>query len=239
MDTSMEQKPPIPKMKFTPGDYTFLGFMVFVLMAVVWVGILAHEEAVKTEESKHNGETLVSWLTEAGAKRFEPEFAHGPCAGGVKVQHRPQPVATALAPEAAASAMLQAQSASGKEESPKEQAPATESAAEPVATAKEDAKSANTWGGCIAHIFALAEFKEFMNPFFDEPPKFAAACVPTDASLPGALVIEKLVPTPPGSSVPYIASQLVDTDTIEAKLQLRISICDKGSYAIKIAEFEF
>ena len=243
MDTPTEQNPPIPKMKFTPGDYMFLGFMVFVLIAVVWVGILAHEEAAKTEETKHNGELLVAWLTEAGTKRFEPDFAHGPCAGGLKAPEHAQAVAIAAAPQAPVSTALApltvAAGASAKEEGAKAPATVSSEAAEPVAAAKEEAKGPNTWGGCVEHIFALEEFKEFMNPFFDEPPKFAAACVPTDASLTGAFVIEKLVATAPGSSVPYIASQLVDADVIDAKMQLRISICDKGSYAIKIAEFEF
>jgi len=243
MDTPTEQKPPISKMKFTPGDYMFLGFMVFVLIAVVWVGILAHEEATKTDESKHNGEVLVAWMTEAGTKRFEPDFAHGPCAGGLKAPEHAQPVAIAAAPAEPASAqatpLAAALSASDKEASAKEKSTEGSEAAEPVAKAKEEVKGPNTWGACIEHIFALEEFKEFKNPFFDELPKLVAACVPTDASLTGAFVIEKLVATAPGSSVPYIASQLVDTDTIEAKMQLRISICDKGSYAIKIAEFEF
>jgi hypothetical protein len=243
MDTPPEQNPPIPKMKFTPGDYMFLGFMVLVLIAVVWVGILAHEEATKTEESKHNGELLVAWLTEAGTKRFEPDFAHGPCAGGPKAPEHAQSVALATAPEAPASAALApltvAAGAPAKEDAAKAPAMAGSEAAEAVAGAKDEAKGPNTWGGCIEHIFALKEFKEFKNPFFDEAPKFAAACVPTDASLTGAFVIEKMVATAPGSAVPYIASQFVDADTIEAKMQLRISICDKGSYAIKIAEFEF
>jgi len=243
MDTSTEQKPPIAKMKYTPGDYMFLGFLVFVLIAVVWVGILAHEEAVKTEESKHNGEALVAWLTEAGTKRFEADFAHGPCAGGLRVAEHAQTETSAATPDAPESTPSEpstgADSAAAKEESAKAQGMAGSAAAEAVASSKEEGKAANTWGGCKDHLFALKEFKEFMNPFFGEPPKFVAACVPTDASLPGALVIEKMVATAPGSAVPYIASQLVDTDTIEAKMQLRISICDKGSYAIKIAEFEF
>jgi hypothetical protein len=233
MDTPTEQKPPIPKMKFTPGDYMFLGFMVFVLMAVVWVGILAHEEAAKTEESKHNGEVLVTWLTEAGTKRANPDFEEGPCAAGLHVVDHLPAASANVASEAAPAA-----------------APASEAKAEPAsadvaegsevpAPPKEAAKAPNTWGACLEHMFTRKEFKEMVNPFTEERPNFVAACVPTDSTLPGAFVIEKLVPTPPGSSVPYIASQLIDTDSIESKLQLRISVCDKGSYAIKIAEFEF
>jgi hypothetical protein len=78
-----------------------------------------------------------------------------------------------------------------------------------------------------------------VNPFFDETPKFIAACNPDDESLMGSVVLEKMVATPPGSAVPVINSQLVESDPIDQKMQLRVSICDKGSYAIKIAEFEF
>lgn len=96
-----------------------------------------------------------------------------------------------------------------------------------------------TWGGCFQHMMTQTDLKALVNPFFKEPPKFIAACNPDDESLMGSVVLEKMVATPPGSAVPVINSQLMDTDPIDQKMQLRVSICDKGSYAIKIAEFEF
>jgi hypothetical protein len=96
-----------------------------------------------------------------------------------------------------------------------------------------------TWGACFQHIMTSTDLKNLVNPFFNEPPKFIAACNPDDDSLMGSIVLEKMVATPPGSAVPVINSQLVETDPIDQKMQLRISVCDKGSYAIKIAEFEF
>jgi hypothetical protein len=98
---------------------------------------------------------------------------------------------------------------------------------------------AGTWGACFQYLKTQPLFKDMVNPFFNEPPNFIAACNPDDESLMGAIVLEKMVTTPPGSAVPVINSQLVDTDPIDQKMQLRVSICDKGSYAIKIAEFEF
>ena len=74
---------------------------------------------------------------------------------------------------------------------------------------------------------------------FKEMPKFIPACNPDDESVMGAVVLEKLIPTPPGSAVPVINSQLIDSDPIDQKLQLRLSVCDKGSYPVKIGEFEF
>lgn len=96
-----------------------------------------------------------------------------------------------------------------------------------------------TWGGCFQHMMTQTDLKALVNPFFKEPPKFIGACNPDDESLMGSVVLEKMVATPPGSAVPVINSQLMDTDPIDQKMQLRVSICDKGSYAIKIAEFEF
>ncbi len=219
MDTPTEQRPDVPKMKFTPGDYMFLTFMAVVVLAVIWIGVLAHEEASKTEGAKRNGEQLVAWLTEAGTQRANPDYAVGACAAGGK------------APEAVPAVAAQAASA------PEDAASTAEAA--PAAPAKEAAKGPNTWGACMAQMFSLPAFKDMKNPFFEERPQFVAACVPSDSTLTGAMVVEKLVPTPVGSSIPFVASQLVDADLIDAKLQLRVSVCDKGSYAIKIAEFEF
>jgi len=64
-------------------------------------------------------------------------------------------------------------------------------------------------------------------------------CIPTDISTSGAIIIEDLMPTPPGSAIPFVGSQLVEADPIDYKMQLRVSVCDKGGYAIKVAEFEF
>jgi hypothetical protein len=104
---------------------------------------------------------------------------------------------------------------------------------------KEDKPTEGTWGACFQYLMTQTAFKDMVNPFFNEPPKFIPACNPDDDTLMGAMVLEKMVATPPGSAVPVINSQLVDTDPIDQKMQLRVSVCDKGSYAIKIAEFEF
>jgi hypothetical protein len=104
---------------------------------------------------------------------------------------------------------------------------------------KPAAPAGNTWGACMEKMFAMPEFEKMRNPFTNERPKFVPACVSTDSDLPGAIAIEKLVATPPGSSVPYVNSPLVETDVIAEKMQLRLAICDKGSYAVKIAEFDF
>ena len=117
------------------------------------------------------------------------------------------------------------------------QHPACKGGVKPAADAK--ATDAGTWGACLAHILATTDLKDQINPFFNKPPHFVAACVPSDRTLMGAILLEDLMPTPPGSATPFVASQLVETDAIDYKMQLRLSVCDKGGYAIKVAEFEF
>lgn len=98
---------------------------------------------------------------------------------------------------------------------------------------------AGTWEPCVADILAHTELKDQINPFTGEAPAFIEKCVPTDLAVRGAIVIEDLMPTPPGSATPFVASQLVNADAIDYKMQLRLSVCDKGGDPVKVAEFEF
>jgi hypothetical protein len=175
----------------TSSDKIFLAFLVAVIAAVTWLGIVNYKEALKVETAKSHGEAWVAWLTEAGTTRFEADTKLIACKGGVK----------------------------------------------PAADAKAD--TPGTWGACLAHIMANTELKDQVNTFFNKPPHFVAACDPKDRTLMGALLLEDLMPTPPGSATPFVASQLLETDSIDYKMQLRLSVCDKGGSAIKVAEFEF
>ena len=175
----------------TSADKLFLAFLVLIVVAVTWLGIVNYKEALKTEQAKSNGEAWVAWLTETGTTRFEANTPHPACKGGVK----------------------------------------------PTADAKAD--TPGTWGACLAHIMATTELKDQVNTFFNKPPHFVAACDPKDRTLMGAVLLEDLMPTPPGSATPFVASQLLETDSIDYKMQLRLSVCDKGGAAIKVAEFEF
>ena len=109
----------------------------------------------------------------------------------------------------------------------------------PAADAKKDEPVLGTWGACFAYAMSKTELKDQINPFFNATPQFLAKCDPADRTVMGGFVIEDLMPTPAGSATPFVATQLVDTDPIDYKMQLRLSVCDKGGYAIKIAEFEF
>ena len=115
--------------------------------------------------------------------------------------------------------------------------PACKGGVKPPADAKAGAPG--TWGACLAHIMETTDLKDQINTFFDKAPHFVAACVPSDRTLMGAILLEDLMPTPPGSATPFVATQLVENDAIDYKMQLRLSVCDKGGYPIKVAEFEF
>ena len=191
MSSSTDHGPEHQVLDATGADKFFIVFLLLVIAAVTWLGVVNYKEAIKVEASKVNGEAWVAWLTEIGTTRFEANTQLTACKGGVK----------------------------------------------PPADAKAD--TPGTWGVCLAHILANTELKDQINPFFNVAPHFVAACVPSDRTMMGAILLEDLMPTPPGSATPFVASQLVETDAIDYKMQLRLSVCDKGGYAIKVAEFEF
>jgi hypothetical protein len=96
------------------------------------------------------------------------------------------------------------------------------------------------WGDCFKELTEkVAPLNNLTNPFTNVPVHFVAKCDPKDRSTVGAIFLEKLVATPLGSAIPVIASQLVDTDPIDTKLSIRLTVCDKGGYANKVDEFEF
>ena len=96
------------------------------------------------------------------------------------------------------------------------------------------------WGDCVNDIMEnVKELKGLKNAFTDEPVAFIAKCDPKDRSTIGSIILEKIVPTPPGSAVAVVASQLVEMDAIDTKVSLKLTVCDKGGYPIKVDEFEF
>lgn len=212
MDAATENDSSLEPKDMTAADYGFIGFIVLVVIAVTWLGVIDHREAMKTEATKRNGEQWVDWFTKASETRFAPDYAVAACAGGAK------PAAPAAAP------------AAGDDAKPTD-APAAEQA-----TA---APAPGTWGACLAHLMSATEFKDMVNPFTGKAPNFIPACNPADHSLVGSIVFEKVTPNPPGSAIPTVTSQLVDADSIAEKLSLKVSVCDKGSYAVKVAEIEF
>ena len=213
------------------GEYGFLALMVLVLITISWIGMQSYGEGIKTEKTKHNGETWAAWLTENCAKRFEAGYALAACAGGP---------AAAVAPEPAAAIEPTEPAAATEPTAPNEQAPSAEgetlAKAAPAAPATAAPK---TWGTCLEAILKNTELKDVVNPFTGKPPEFIEKCDPADYTLHGNIAIEKSVANPVGSAVAATVSPLVAADAIDTKLQLKLSICDKGAYPVKVSEFEF
>ena len=203
--------PSPPGTKLTLSDAVFLVFLCLVILAVFMAGRFTYDEATRTEGSKANGEAWVKWFAENSPNRFEAGFKPEACARLVPLQ----------------SEILDAK-------------PEAEGGGGNTGVENEVKGSKKTWGGCIDALkSAKAPAAEQINPFSLKPVAFVAKCDPADRSLIGAIVLEKLTPTPPGSSVASTASELLVSDGIASKLQLRVTICDRGSYPIRIAEIEF
>ena len=208
---SIDDGSTVPVPALTLADICFLAFVAVILLVVVWLGHLAYMEGMKTEVTKANGEAWAKWFAQASPKRFKPGSSPDACAG--------------VAPQAMPAG------ANGKSAGNGNKA---------AADANANPAPSPTWGECLEALTqGGAQFAELRNAFTDKPLALAAKCDSSDRTLAGALVLEKLTPTPPGSAVPNTASPLTGADAIEQKLQVRITVCDKGAYPIRIAELDF
>lgn len=182
----------LPSLGPTRTDKLFMGFLVFVVIAVSAIGRMVYTEGQKNEVVKKNSEAWVQWLEKAGADRYQSDFEPKGCAG-----------------------------------------------AKPGDDNK-GSKPGNTWADCLPSLLQDGgPLGHLRNPFNAQALVFAAKCEPGQRYLAGALVIEKLTPTPPGSAVPFYASPLAGPDSIDQKIQLRVNACDQGAYAGRSTEVPF
>ena len=163
-------------------DWIFILFLLLSVVLVMWVGLLAYRDGVKTETTKRTGEQWLAWLKNAAETRGQPDF-------------------------------------------------------QPEACNRADGKN---WAQCLAWLTSdQGPMHGHVNAFTREPLMLALKCDMVDRGLMGALVLERLTPTPPGSAVPVVVEPLLPTDSIKETLNLRVSVCDKGAYPIKIGETDF
>jgi hypothetical protein len=200
-------------------DILFLIFLGGVLVSVTLLGRLAFEEGMKTEKSKENGEAWVKWMSESSADRFKEGFKPAACAGG--------PVVAAALEREKKELMKAAKLAAKKDGTEDEPL----SVADPIT---------GTWGQCFKALTAAGgPLAGLTNAFSLEPLTLVAKCDPSDLSTAGGYLLEKNVSTPVGSAIPTVTSTLADNDSIIDKVNVRVTICDKGAYPTKIAEFDF
>ena len=222
-----ETQPAAQVASFTFVDGLFCLFMVVVFCLVCWLGVFTRAEALKTEATKQNGEALAAWLKAASDPRFKPGYVYAACAG---VSEGAAPAeAAAPAPVASAATVVAAAEPAA--------AAASEAVPAPAPAVKVAAKS--TWGACVDELLTKTELKNMRNPFLGQMPKFVTECSSSDRSVIGAIHLDKIVATPPGSAVPTVKSELVRTDAIAEKIKIAVTVCDKGGYPIKIDEFDF
>ncbi len=200
---------------FTIADGFFCLFMVFMFGAVCWLGTFTHGEALKTESAKQNGEAWVAWLKAASEDRFKPGYQYSACAG--QSPGKTGPSAEAQLPSASADAA----------------SAATASSPPPAPAAKA------TWGGCLEELMTKTELKNLRNPFIGGVPKFVTECSPADRSMVGAIDLDKIIPSPVGSAVATVKSDLVKGDSISEQIKITVTVCDKNAYSIKIDEIDF
>lgn len=203
-------------------DLLFLAYLLFCIFCVVWTGHLAYQEGMHNEITKRNGEQWMKWFTQADQDRGQAHFQPLSCGNSAL------PVSTP--PETQTSA---AGSIPVTEGQPEATLPATPPP--PLQT-----PPARTWGSCLKALTAQGGLLAgIVNPFNNKPMALVPKCDMADRHLAGNLVLEKIQQTPPGSAIPTINSPLTESDLIEQKMQIRITVCDKGAYPIRIAELEF
>jgi len=107
-------------------------------------------------------------------------------------------------------------------------------------TVASNATGGGRWDACWWQLTAPGgPLAGLSDPFDGGALKLAVTCDHKQSRLPGAIVIERLVGTPPGSALPYVVVPLAPGDSIAEEIKLRVTICDKGGYPIVIGEAGF
>jgi len=96
-------------------------------------------------------------------------------------------------------------------------------------------KSASTWQSCRnALAMEGGPLHGYTNPFSENNAVFNEKCDRKDLATRGGIVVEESLKVPPGQ--PAVFAPIQDGRSLEKDLTLRVTICDKGSFPIKIGE---
>ncbi len=97
-----------------------------------------------------------------------------------------------------------------------------------------------TWADCVKVLFGPGgPMGGLQNAFSGQPIAFLSRCEPSNPRSPGQLVLERVSATPPGSAVSSVTLGLAPEDPLDKVLTIKVTVCDKGGYPIKVAEVEF
>lgn len=97
-----------------------------------------------------------------------------------------------------------------------------------------------TWSQCAAALLAEGgPLASMRNPFSGQAVGLIARCDPTSSASPGQFVIERVSATPPGSAVAQVVAPFAAQDAVDKAVTIKLTVCDKGGYGVKIGEAEF
>lgn len=98
----------------------------------------------------------------------------------------------------------------------------------------------SVWNDCARALFEEGgPLADVRNAFSGEAIGLIARCDPASRASPGQLVLERVSATPPGSAVPMLVAPVAPDAAMDQPLTLRVTVCDKGGYGVKIGEAEF
>lgn len=110
----------------------------------------------------------------------------------------------------------------------------------PAGCAKQAGSQAKTWSQCSAALLGEGgPLALVRNSFSGQPVGLIARCDPSSSASPGQFVIERVSATAPGSAVPLVVAPFAPEETMDKTLTIKLTVCDKGGYGIKIGETEF
>ena len=224
-----------------PSEWLFLLSLPLAVAAVIFSGTLSYKEGKRLEGAKSYAMDLQKWA-EAAAAQHEKGLASLPehCSAIAPVAAAASATAASASQPvpASESASAPAAVAAAASESAASAAPAAVAAHTAVAAAVSPASGpASTWAQCKQALTAPGgPLADAQNTFNAKEPVLGVKCERDKPATRGQVVVEKGTSPPPGfpGSVTYAAIE--DPEPIVKGLMLKILVCDKGSYPIKVAE---
>jgi len=105
----------------------------------------------------------------------------------------------------------------------------------PLEDCADDAEK--TWENCQnALLGEKGPLRGVKNPFDAALPVLGPKCDRADLNTRGLVVVEKGTPAPPGAPPAVSFGVMENGEKLTKDLPLRIMVCNKGSYALKVAE---
>lgn len=110
----------------------------------------------------------------------------------------------------------------------------------PAGCARQAGSPPKTWSQCSAALLGEGgPLSAVRNAFSGQAIGLIARCDPSSSASPGQFVIDRVSATPPGSAVAQVVAPFAPEDTMDKVVTIKLTVCDKGGYGVKIGEAEF